>query len=336
MHCLSSDNIHHLLRRRIGCILLASVSHPEDLVSIVVAVQSGASSLSFFHRRLRASLATQRQAYELIYVHEGPCDETKETLDSIRSRDHRVAVVTLAVKHGRAAALRAGLHAAKGQAIVLTDTNILKPELIRSMLRARALGADIVTLRPSLQRRAWWQIKLNHLLDRHVRVLSAATIPNEASVSRLLSKRVAESLLAGQRHAEGPTPTFDWIKSASVTIDIDPTGQRQRASSTFARSLWHLAFSANSSRRKLRWAITLGYVAVSASVLCTTYFLVRSALHTAGSHEVPMLPISALSLVGLALAGAGALGEAVERWLDASGPPPPYFVTPRSTLGAGT
>lgn len=315
---------------------MVPVSRPEDLVSIVVAVQSGASSLSFFHRRLRATLATQNQAYELVYVAEGPCAETKTTLDSIRSRDHQVVAVTLAVRHGRAAALRAGLHAAKGKAIVLTDTNILKPELIRSMLRARALGADVVTLRPRLKPSPWWQVRFDGILDRYFRVLSAAAIPKDPSIARLLSRRVAQSLLQGARPTSAAGSRFDWIKSANVTIDIDPSGQRHSAAPAIAKSVWHLAVRASSHRHALRWAMTLGYAAVSASVLCTTYFVVRSSLHGAGSHAVPMLAISTLSLVSLMFAGAGALGEAVDRWLDSSGPPPPYFVTPRPSVDAST
>jgi len=115
------------------------------------------------HGRLIEVLPTTGMDFEIIYVDDGSRDATLERLERIATREGRVTVIELSRNFGQQAAMSAGLAAARGDAIVITDADLQDPpEVIPEMVTAWRRGVDVAfgrrrrrdrTVRDKAQRR---------------------------------------------------------------------------------------------------------------------------------------------------------------------------------------
>jgi glycosyltransferase involved in cell wall biosynthesis len=123
----------------------APIQKPE--ISAVVTCYFEERTIDEFHSRLSAALKSTGEAYEIIFVNDGSSDGTFEKLKAIFASDPNViTVMDLFQNAGQAAAITAGLEHARGQIILLIDSDLqLDPEELPVLLAEYRKGADIVT-----------------------------------------------------------------------------------------------------------------------------------------------------------------------------------------------
>src|SRR5262245_43867209 len=84
--------------------------------------------------------------HEVICVNDGSIDRTLERILAIRVERPTVKVIDLSRNFGKETALTAGLHFARGAAVVSMDADLQHPpELIESLLTRWREGYEIVT-----------------------------------------------------------------------------------------------------------------------------------------------------------------------------------------------
>jgi glycosyltransferase involved in cell wall biosynthesis len=123
----------------------APILKPE--ISAVITCYFEEVSIEEFHARLSSTLKSTGRAYEIIFVNDGSTDATFDKLKTIFNIDPRVTVIMdLFRNSGQAAAITAGLERARGDIILLMDSDLqLSPEELPLLLTEYDKGADIVT-----------------------------------------------------------------------------------------------------------------------------------------------------------------------------------------------
>ena len=122
---------HQPVRRELG------------LLSVVAPVFNEEGTISEFARRVAEAL--DGLTYEVVLVDDGSADRTPELLAALAAGDDRIRIVTLSRNFGHQAALTAGLDHARGDAVVMLDSDLQDPpELIRDLLARWREGADVV------------------------------------------------------------------------------------------------------------------------------------------------------------------------------------------------
>jgi glycosyltransferase involved in cell wall biosynthesis len=117
----------------------------STLLSVVVPAYNEQEVLPAFHQRLSAVLDTLPLAAEIVYINDGSQDDTLQLLHGLREQDARVALVDLSRNFGKEIALSAGLHQARGDAVVVIDADLQDPpELIPEFIRRWQEGYDVV------------------------------------------------------------------------------------------------------------------------------------------------------------------------------------------------
>ncbi|HTU25999.1 MAG TPA: glycosyltransferase, partial [Pirellulales bacterium] len=96
----------------------------EALISVVLPVFNEAKVLDELHRRVQKAVATCGTGLEIIFVNDGSTDDTTKNLDQLAERHPHVRVIHLARNFGHQAAVQAGLSHAKGDAVVLMDSDL--------------------------------------------------------------------------------------------------------------------------------------------------------------------------------------------------------------------
>jgi len=103
------------------------MSHPDFRLSLVVPVYNEEESIDAFINAIDNELAPLKDQLEIVFVNDGSRDRTREVVEQAIARDPRVTLVNLARNFGKEAALTAGLHQAKGDAIVPMDVDLQDP-----------------------------------------------------------------------------------------------------------------------------------------------------------------------------------------------------------------
>lgn len=184
--------------RELGYDPLVSQLRPSDpLVSVVAPVLDEEDCVDELARRVAGALQAAGVRFELIVVDDGSRDATPERVLALRARDPRVKLVRFTRRFGHQAALLAGLHYARGDAVVTMDGDLQHPpELLGELLAAWRTGADVVQAvrtEADLQEGAWKQRASRGFYRLMAAVADVPVVPAGADF-RLLDRRAVEAV----------------------------------------------------------------------------------------------------------------------------------------------
>ena len=114
-------------------------------LSIVVPVYNDQEVLHELHRRLNEVLPQIADEYEIVMVDDGSCDKSWPVMCQLKESDEHVVAVKLSRNFGQQNSIAAGLSVAKGDVIVLMDSDLQdRPEDIPVLLnRLEESGAQM-------------------------------------------------------------------------------------------------------------------------------------------------------------------------------------------------
>lgn len=165
-------------------------------LTVVLPVYNEEALLPELHRRLLATLEPLGLPWEIIYVDDGSSDRSLEVVTGLARANPRVGVLALSRNFGHQMALTAGLDHARGDGVVLMDSDLQDPpELIPELVARWREGLDVVYA----QRRARpgesaFKRATAYLFYRFMRSLASVDIPADTGDFRLLSRPAADAL----------------------------------------------------------------------------------------------------------------------------------------------
>jgi glycosyltransferase involved in cell wall biosynthesis len=300
---------------------------PPELVSVVAPVFDERPTVHEFHARVCDALAGR--PFELVLVDDGSTDGTAEALERIEAADPRVRVVTLTRNFGHQAALTAGLDHARGNPVVMLDSDLQDPpELIPRMLERWAGGSDIVSAvrrRRAGERR--FKLATATLFYRVFRRLASVDLPPDSGDFRLLDRRPLEALLRMHERARFLRAMTAWVGYAQSTVEYDRDPRLTGETKYTLRRMVALSFDAISSfsHVPLQLATCLGF-AISAFAFACIPLIV--GLRLAGSYlpGFGTVTVAVLLLGGIQLIALGIMGEYLGRIYDEVKHRPLYLV----------
>ncbi len=170
--------------------------HPT--LSIVSPMYNEAAGIEEFVRHVHAALAPLDTPYEIILVNDGSRDNTLEVATRLAATDPLVRLVAFSRNFGHEAASTAGLRYARGDAIILIDSDLQDPpEVIPEMLAQWKQGFQIVYGQrskrheePALKKITSW------IFYRLMRKLAKIELPKDTGDFRLMDRKVVDAFNA--------------------------------------------------------------------------------------------------------------------------------------------
>ena len=260
-----------------------SAKDPRRLVTIIVPAYNEEANLPELRRRLGATLdGLPGYRFECLLVDNCSGDRTGEIAREIAAADPRWRDIRFSRTFGAEVSLAAGLHYARGDAVVFLWSDLQEPpEAIATMLSLWDEGYDVVygTLRKRSDETILKTLGAR-LAYRLIYWLSEVKIPPNASDFRLLSRPVVEALdRCGERnrYLRG---LVHWVGFRQATFVYDRAARRRGRSTTNPLFLFNFAVNAlvAFSVRPLRWASAFGLVATLLSVLGAIVYATLSVL----------------------------------------------------------
>lgn len=300
----------------------------RPLVSIVSPAFEEEQVLPAFHAALVEALRPiqSRFAIEIIYADDGSRDGTFNVIRSLAQADDRVRGLSLSRNFGHQAALTAGLEHARGDAVVMLDSDMQHPPtLIPQLIEHWQAGHDVVqTIRADDVRLSWLKRATSTAFYKLLGRFSDLEVRPAAADFRLLSRRALDSLLKMDESHRYLRGMVQWLGYRDVEVPFVPRARGAGVSKYTLRKMVRLAFDGlySFSRAPIRLATTAGIVATGVSLVASLGWAFS------GGHSIWSIgAIVAAHAVGLAaFACFGAVGEYLGRIYEQSKRRPNYVL----------
>jgi dolichol-phosphate mannosyltransferase len=275
--------------------------------SVVAPVFNEVETLPRFYRRVVDAMEHIGEPFELVLVDDGSTDGSARVMRELHGQDSRVRGITFSRNFGHQAAISAGLQAARGQAVVIIDSDLQDPpEVIPELVARWRDGVEVV-----------YAQRARRTGETRFKLITAVDIPPNTGDFRLLDRKVVETLVAMREHHR-------FMRGLSVWVGFRQEAVRYERAERFAGASKYplgkmVRFSLDAitgfSYFPLQLASTLGFVLAGMSLLA---ILVAAILRLATGAIVGQAStlILVLLLGGIQLIFLGIIGEYLGRIYD--------------------
>ncbi|WP_340376664.1 glycosyltransferase family 2 protein [Streptomyces sp. SS7] len=315
-----------------------AVPAPEHrpLISYVLPVYNEQDGIAAFHTELTAALAGRTELdFEMVYVNDGSADGSLAILRALAEQDGRVRIVDFARNFGHQIAITAGLDVARGDAVIVMDTDLQDPPRVSlELVDAWREGAEIVHARRRSRQDTAFKRTTAHLYYRVLRSSTEVDIPLDTGDFRLLDRRVADELRKYReksRFVRGIVASMGY-RQTEVAFDRD---ERFAGETKYPlRKMAKLAIDGvtSFSTVPLKMITRLGFVVLALSTAGIVYALAmkffRPDITVSGWT---MLMVVVLFLGGVQMLSLGVIGTYIGRIYSEAQGRPLYLV--REVIG---
>ncbi|MBN2577723.1 MAG: glycosyltransferase family 2 protein [Pirellulales bacterium] len=224
----------------------SSRPRPENtLLSVVLPVYNEVQVLTVLAGRIVKALWNSNVRHEIIFVDDGSTDGSGELLDRLAADCPVIRVVHFARNFGHQAAVQAGLAYARGDAVVLMDSDLQDaPEAIPEMLRRWQAGEDAVYAIRTKRKESRWKRLAFAAFHRLMARSAAAPIPAEAGIFGLIDRRIAQEILTLPERDRYFPGLRSWVGLRQSGIPVERQARYDAAPRVSLSGLFRLAKTA--------------------------------------------------------------------------------------------
>ena len=184
--------------------------HPE--LSVVVPAYNEQDNIESILKQLHDVLDTFI-SFEIIFVNDGSRDKTLDILHNVAGKDKAVKIISFSRNFGKELATSAGIHYAKGDAIIMVDADgQFPPELIPEFVKKWRDGAQIVTgVRMSNQKEGFVKRYGSKLFYKLMSGLAGAKLTAGATDFRLIDRAVQQEFFRFSERSRMTRGLIDWV-----------------------------------------------------------------------------------------------------------------------------
>jgi glycosyltransferase involved in cell wall biosynthesis len=185
----------------------------RPVYSVVAPVFNEQETVPHFYARVVAVMEGLGEPFELVLVNDGSSDGSYTAMRELAARDPRVRVVNFSRNFGHQIAISAGLDYARGDAVVIIDSDLQDPpEVIVEMVAHWKEGAEVVyaqrSKRPGETR---FKLVTAAAFYRTIERITSIKIPRDTGDFRLLDRRVVDALVAMREHHRFMRGLSAWV-----------------------------------------------------------------------------------------------------------------------------
>lgn len=167
-----------------------------DNLSVVVPVYNDQEVLQELYRRLNPVVESLATHYEIVLVDDGSKDHSWDEIMKLREADGHIVAVKLARNFGQQNSIAAGLNVAKGEIIVLMDSDLQDrpediPVLIDTLLKS---GTQMAIAQWQTRQDTWAKRTVSNIFNRVSNTITAIHIEPHLGVFRAIRRSVVDEL----------------------------------------------------------------------------------------------------------------------------------------------
>jgi len=310
--------------------------HTTPTYSVVAPIFNERETIPHFYQRTIAVMERLGEPFELVLVNDGSTDGSYAELRRLHESDPRVRVIDFSRNFGHQIAISAGLDHARGQAVIIIDSDLQDPpEVIPDLIARWKEGGEVVyAQRAHRVGETRFKLFTAAMFYRLIRRLTAVNIPQDTGDFRLLDRAVVDSLVAMREHHRFMRGLSAWVGFRQEAVLY--TRQERFAGSTKYPFRKMLRFSIDAitsfSHVPLQLATSFGFLLAGLSLIGIVVAIILRLMTHAIIGQASTL-ILVLFLGGIQLIFLGVIGEYLARIYDEVRARPLYVVREELTDG---
>ncbi|MCK5745226.1 MAG: glycosyltransferase family 2 protein [Oricola sp.] len=289
----------------------------RPLISIVAPCYNEEEALGPFMAAIAPVLDGGDFDYELVFIDDGSRDRTRALLEQLAAQKPRVRAIAFSRNFGKEAALTAGLDHAKGDAVIVIDTDLQDPpELIGDFVAKWREGYDVVygkredrTTDTAAKRMT--AENFYRLFNR----ISNVPIPENTGDFRLMDRRVVEAIKTLPERSRFMKGLFAWAGFSSVAVPYARPERSAGESKFNFWKLWNFALDGivSFSTAPLRVWSYIGAVVALVSFLYAVIIVIQTIFTGVDVPGYASMIVLILFFGSVQLISVGVLGEYMAR-----------------------
>jgi undecaprenyl-phosphate 4-deoxy-4-formamido-L-arabinose transferase len=286
-------------------------------VSVVVPVYNEEANLEEFLRRLLAVMDTRGEPYEVILVDDGSRDRSLELLKSWAARrPDQIRAIELSRNFGQHPAILAGFRDVTGEVVVTLDADLQNPpEEVPKLLAKIAEGYDVVGGVRRHRQDSWARRAASALVNRVTVAITRMRLTDFGCMLRAYSRDVVEEI---NRCDEASTFIPALAQSfarrpAEIEVAHAPRSGGESAYSFYRLIRLNFDLMTGFSSVPIQLFGLLGTMIAFGGIAFGLFLFVRRLIVGAEVEGVFTLFAILFTLLGIAMAGLGIVGEYVGR-----------------------
>ena len=299
--------------------------------SVVAPVYNEQELVEKFYQRVRDVMENLGESWELVLVNDGCRDQSPQLMDALHAQDpEHVVILHFARNFGHQIAITAGMDHARGDAVVVIDSDLQDPpEVIPDLIAKWREGYEVVyAVRAEREGETWFKLFTARLFYRIIQSLTDVVIPMEAGDFRLLDRNALDALKRMRERHRFVRAMVSWIGFRQIGVPYKRHARTAGETKYPFRKMFRLALDAITgfSIFPLKLAQWFGMAAVGVGILLALVLLVIRLGGTAPLAGQGLTASLVLFMGGVQLLGIGILGEYIGRIYDEIRDRPLYIV----------
>ncbi len=299
--------------------------------SVIAPIFNEAESMPELYRRVSAVMDSTGKPWELILIDDGSSDDSTVLMRELAQKDERVRPVIFARNFGHQIAVTAGLDYARGDAVIIIDSDLQDPpEVIPDLIARWREGYEVVyAVRAEREGESWFKLWTASLFYRMIYRITDVKIPLDTGDFRLMDRKVVNVM---KRMRE----RYRFLRGMSAWVGFKQVGVPYKRAARFAGStkypfkkMFRLAMNAITgfSYFPLQLATYIGFIAAGLSILLIPVVVLIRLLTIIELTGQATTLVAVLFLGGVQLISLGILGEYLGRVYDEVRGRPLYVVS---------
>ncbi|MBU0519802.1 glycosyltransferase family 2 protein [bacterium] len=286
-------------------------------ISVIIPVYNDAEVLPELHRRLRAVLDDLAVQSEIIFIDDGSTDKSVSVLLSLQISDPAIQVIELTRNFGQPNAISAGLGEARGDLIILMDSDLQdRPEDIPLLITAMERDkTQMAIARWSDRRDGGLKVWASQLFNKIANKITSIQVVPRTRVFRAMQREIVDELLKSAEKTATPLSLLCWMGFDYSVVDL-VRDERFAGSSgyTFVKMLkLSLDRIFSYSLFPIRIASILGIILGFVSLFLAIYFTVQKLFLMKVVPGWTSIVVIMLFLLGMNFIFMGIIGEYLGR-----------------------
>jgi dolichyl-phosphate beta-glucosyltransferase len=149
------------------------------MISIIIAAFNEEKRITPSLFKIKDYMKSQGLEYEIIVVDDGSSDRTSKVVENLIPNMPHLNVIRYDVNRGKGYALKTGVIASKGDAVLLSDADLSTPieelskllPLINNNQCEVAIGSRALVLSDIIKKQPWWRQNMGKIFNKFVKII---------------------------------------------------------------------------------------------------------------------------------------------------------------------
>lgn len=298
-------------------------------ISVVTPVYGSQGCLIELYKRLKVTLQSMTNRFEIIMVNDASPDDSWEVICSISEKDERVKGISFSRNFGQHYAITAGLDAAIGDWVVVMDCDLQdRPEEIVPLYNKAQEGYDIVFARRIKRKDRWIKRLQSKLFYMVYDYFTESHFDHTVANFSICNRQVVNEVVRLREHSRSYPLFLKWLGFRYTTVDVEHAERYSGKSSYTWSKLINFAVESivSQSNKPLHLSIKFGFLVASASLVYGLFLIMKFFFLSQPVAGWTSMMVFLSFLGGLLMANIGVLGLYLGKIFDEAKNRPLYIV----------